>query len=383
MADSGIVRIEWAALEGRRPRPAGGNARLGPHGDRVGVPLARVTLRDGSAGFGVCRAPRRSLEALLGLPLEAVFSPQDGVPEAWLACEYPVWDLAARRAGVPVYTLASKAIGVDAPSEPQRVRCYDTSLYFDDLHLPSDEAAAELLASEAREGYEAGHRAFKLKVGRGAKHMPPEDGLRRDIAVVRAVREAVGADSTLMLDANDGLTLNLTKRLLSETAACAVYWIEEPFREDAVLLRDLREWLVREELPVLIADGEGEAASGLLEWARDGLLDVVQYDVFAHGFSRWLSTGRTLYGWGVRTAPHHYGGHLGNYYACHLAPAVRGFAFAEWDEATTPGIAAPGYAIREGRVEVPADPGFGLVLDEELFRRAVGGGGYELVLAPA
>jgi L-rhamnonate dehydratase len=36
------------------------------------------------------------------------------------------------------------------------------SLYFDDLHLASDEEAAALLAAEAREGYGRGHRAFKM-----------------------------------------------------------------------------------------------------------------------------------------------------------------------------------------------------------------------------
>ena len=56
--------------------------------------------------------------------------------------------------------------GKPAP-ESLRVPCYDTSLYMDDLHLPSDEEAAELLAAEVREGLASGHRHFKIKVGRG------------------------------------------------------------------------------------------------------------------------------------------------------------------------------------------------------------------------
>ena len=74
-----------------------------------------------------------------------------------------------------------------------RVPCYDTSLYFDDLHLADEAEAAALIAAEAREGYERGHRAFKIKVGRGARHLPLEEGTRRDIAVIRAVREALPA----------------------------------------------------------------------------------------------------------------------------------------------------------------------------------------------
>jgi L-alanine-DL-glutamate epimerase-like enolase superfamily enzyme len=181
-----------------------------------------------------------------------------------------------------------------------------------------------------------------------------------------------------MLDANDGYNLNLTKRVLSETADCGIYWMEEPFHEDAVLYRDLHAWLQSEGLSVLIADGEGDASSYLLDWVHEGIIDVVQYDIFRHGLTKWLATGRQLDAWGARSAPHHYGGHVGNYTAAHLAGAIRGFTFVEWDHVTTPGIDAPGYVVRDGWVEVPDTPGFGITLDETIFRRAVETGGYDL-----
>jgi L-alanine-DL-glutamate epimerase-like enolase superfamily enzyme len=248
----------------------------------------------------------------------------------------------------------------------------------DDLHLSSHEEAAELLAEEAAEGYARGHRAFKIKVGRGARHLPLEEGTQRDIAIIRAVRDAVGPLPPLMLDANNGYNLNLTKRVLAETANCGIFWMEEPFHEDPVLYRDLREWLQQQSLPVLIADGEGQASPSLLDWARDGIVDVIQYDIYSYGLTRWLDTGRRLDEWGARTAPHHYGGHYGNYASCHLAGAVHGFTYVEWDEATTPGLDAPGYAIHEGWVTVPDTPGFGLVLDDTRFRRAVEASGFHV-----
>ena len=259
MDDVRISRVEWGRLAGRRPRSADSNARLGDHGVSISVPLARLTAEDGSTGFSVCHAPTHILNALLGVRLDDLFVPGLGVAEAWCGCDYPIWDLAARRAGVPTYALTAGDNGYGSAA-PFRVRCYDTSLYFDDLHLPTDREGAALLAAEAREGYEGGHRAFKIKVGRGARHMPPEEGMWRDIAVVRAVREAVGPGAVLMLDANDGYTHNLTKHVLAETADCGIYWMAEPFREDPVLHQDLRTWLEREGLPVLIADGEGEAS---------------------------------------------------------------------------------------------------------------------------
>ena len=373
-----IVRIEGATLEGRRPRHAGSNARLGAHGEIVRVPLVRLTTDDGATGFGRCRGDLEALRPLLGDQLADAFD-RHGATARWLPCEYPLWDLVGRRAGQPVATLAA-AIAERTPPAPRRAPTYDTSLYFDDLHLADDDEAAALIAAEAREGFARGHRAFKIKVGRGARHLPLEAGTRRDIAVVRATRAAVGPEPPIMLDANNGYNLNLTKTVLSATADCGIFWIEEPFHEDPILYRDLRDWLAAEGLPTLIADGEGDASPRLLDWARDGLIDVVQYDIFAHGFTPWLATGRLLDGWGRRSAPHHYGAHLGNYIAGHLAGALGGFTFVEWDEVDTPGIGAEGYRIEDGWVTIPDAPGFGLTLDDDRFAAAVADGGFDLRL---
>jgi L-alanine-DL-glutamate epimerase-like enolase superfamily enzyme len=365
-----IVAVEWARLEGRRPRHAGSNARLGAHGIAVRVRILRITAEDGSSGFGPYHGSTERLNDLLGVAFDDLFSATGGVPERWQPFEYAIWDLAGVRAGRPVYALAAALAGRSVEA-PFRAPCYDTSLYFDDLHLESDQAAAELIAAEARAGYERGHRAFKIKVGRGARHLPLEEGTLRDIAIVRAVRAAVGPAAPIMLDANNGYNLNLTKRVLAGTADCGILWIEEPFHEDDVLYRDLRAWLAHEGLRTLIADGEGQADLRLLAWARAGLIDVIQYDIFSYGFSRWLALGRELDGANVRSAPHHYGGHYGNYAAGHLAAAIQGFTYVEWDEATTHGLDTSAYRLQDGWVALPAAPGFGLKLDETVFGRAV------------
>jgi L-alanine-DL-glutamate epimerase-like enolase superfamily enzyme len=371
-----IVSIEWAELEGRRPRKAGCNARLGEHGLTVKVPIARLTAEDGSSGVGFCSTTPNQADQLLGAPLDYVFSMSQGALPWALPFEYPLWDLVGQRAYQPVYALVAAQAGLTI-KEPFQVPCYDTSLYFDDLHLASEAEAAQLLAGEAREGYSRGHRAFKIKVGRGARHLPLEEGTRRDIAVVRAVREAVGPGCPLMLDANNGYNLNLTKEVLAETAECQIFWMEEAFHEDRILYLDLQSWLKAEGLSVLVADGEGQASPSLMNWAEEGVVNVIQYDIFGHGFSLWLKTGQQLDEWSVRSAPHHYGRHYGNYAACHLAGAIKGFTFVEWDEATTPGLDASAYRIQEGQVVVPNVPGFGLKLEEDIFQEAVKRGGFK------
>ncbi|MCZ6678248.1 MAG: mandelate racemase [Candidatus Poribacteria bacterium] len=373
MKDSKIARIEWARLTGQRPRKAGCNSRLGEHGQQVSPPIARITTDDGATGFGSSRLTEEQATTLVGSRLSEAFDSEKGATEQFRVLDYPLWDLAGQLAGKPVYALLGAQTDDDGVF---RARCYDTSLYIDDLHLEDEGEAAALIASEALEGAARGHKAFKIKVGRGAMHMPVEAGTRRDIRVIHAVREAVGADAKILLDANNGYNLNLTKRVLGETADVGVYWMEEAFHEDARLYANLKEWLNAQGLETRIADGEGDASRHLLEWAQQGLIDIVQYDIFHPGFTRWCELGPQLDEWNVGSAPHHYGGHYGHYVSCHLAAAIRGFEYVEWDEADTPGLDASEYSIADGHVNVSQLPGFGLKLDEEIYARAVKENGF-------
>jgi len=365
-----ITRIEWAPLGGERPRLAGSNARLGVHGKSVTCPIARVTTSDGAQGFGWCRISREEAAAWIGQPVPADL---DEIP---FALEYPLWDRAGKLAGKPVYALADESWQVSENLPALAVPCYDTTLYFDDLHLTDDAAAADLMAAEALEELARGHRHFKIKVGRGGMHMAVDAGTRRDIAIIRAVRAAVGPAAKILLDANNGYNLNLTKQVLGETADADIFWMEEAFHEDPLLYANLREWMAAEGLSVLIADGEGDASPRLLEWAQQGLIDVVQYDVLRPGFTRWWALGPQLDGWNVRSAPHAYGGVFGVYSAPHLAARIRGFTFAEIDPAEVDGLDGSAYTIRGGMIHAPALPGFGLGLDETVYRRAVAEKGF-------
>ena len=78
------------------------------------------------------------------------------------------------------------------------------------------------------------------------------------------------------------------------------------------------------------------------------------------------------------SAPYHFGLYLGNYVSGHLAAAVQGLRYIEWDEATVPGVSTPGYKFSDGRLRVSDDPGFGIEVDEELFAQAVKSTGFEL-----
>lgn len=372
-----IQSIESAVLVGERPRHAGYNARLRDHGVQVRVPIVRIQTEDGTSGFGFCRATAEDLRPLLDQPIDQLIDPTGYVAAHARVMEYPLLDWLGHKLEKPIYQVVAENHQKPVPS-PLQVPCYDTSLYIDDLHLESDDEAAHLIAEEARFGYEQGHRSFKIKVGRGARHMPLEAGTRRDIAVIKAVRDAVGSDCTMMIDANNGYNLNLTKHVLAETADCNLYWMEEAFHEDRILYEDLREWLNQQGLHTLIADGEGQASPSLMDWARDGLIDVIQYDIFGYGFTQWRDTSQQLDTWAVKSAPHHYGCHLGNFISGHLETCMANFTMVEWDDVTTHGIDTSAYTIQNGMIHIPDLPGFGITLDDDIFTAALVETGFRL-----
>jgi L-alanine-DL-glutamate epimerase-like enolase superfamily enzyme len=400
VADPNIVSVESGVLWGERPRAAGSNSHMQPWGGRVRVSVARVTLDDGTSGWGLSRVDEATARGLVGATLGQAYDPAAGVPVRFRPLEYPIWDLVGRRDGQPVYALAAGILGRQRPADGSKIRCYDTTLYIDDLDQPDEESAAALMASEAMQGWERGHRNFKVKIGRGNVHFPTDVGLRRDVAVVNAIRKAVGPDAEVMADANNGYTFNIARDFLRGTADSRVFWLEEAFYEDGALYRRLRAWMRAEGLSTLIGDGEGRgltdpglpellAGDGfhatvgssapnalLLDMVREGIIDVLQWDVLVPGLTRWLEVAPLVEQWGRLASPHHYGTFLGNYHSCHLGLAVPNYGFVEWDEASTPGISTPGYAISEGYASVPAAPGFGLDLDEDTFGRAVREGGF-------
>jgi len=126
------------------------------------------------------------------------------------AVDIALWDLKARQLGVPLWTLLG---GHDA-----RVPCYAGGI---DLHFTLDQ-----LLAQTDDNLKKGFRAIKMKVGR------PK--LSEDVARVKAMREHLGADFPLMVDANMRWTPDEAVRAARAMRAFDVYWLEEPTIPDDV-----------------------------------------------------------------------------------------------------------------------------------------------------
>ena len=96
------------------------------------------------------------------------------------------------------YDFAAKELGIsciDVLGGQVRdlIDAYETTLYFQGFLDP--EMGPAKVAEEAADAYQSGYREFKIKTGSGARWMMPAAGMRRDVEVVLAVREAVGPGS--------------------------------------------------------------------------------------------------------------------------------------------------------------------------------------------
>ena len=95
-----------------------------------------------------------------------------------------LWDLVARMRDKPVCEL----LGAVPASGARKVPVYDGSIYFADLLPQYANAWEDRFKREIDMGLELGHRAFKIKIGRGAKWMPRDEGDARDVAIVKLIR---------------------------------------------------------------------------------------------------------------------------------------------------------------------------------------------------
>lgn len=169
------------------------------------------------------------------------------------AVDTALWDLAARRLGVPLFRL----LGGDGRAVP---------VYGSGGFTSYDEGR---LRAQLGGWVADGIRRVKMKVGRE----PDADPGR-----VRAARDAIGPGAGLMVDANGGYD---PKRALAQAAIFAelgVDWFEEPVSSDD--LAGLR--LLRDRVPAPIEVAAGEYGFDLFSFRRmldAGAVDVLQADV--------------------------------------------------------------------------------------------------------
>ena len=173
------------------------------------------------------------------------------------AVDIALWDLLGKSAKQPVYRLLGGRTKT-------RIPVYASRLY----SMPLDE-----LRVEAQRYKDEGYKAMKLRFGWGP--VDGAEGMQRNVALVRTVREAVGDGVDVMADAYMGWTLDYAKRMLPLLEPFHLRWLEEPVIPDDT--RGYEELKAYGRVP--IAGGEHEfTVFGFRDLLEANALDYIQFD---------------------------------------------------------------------------------------------------------
>ena len=327
--------------------------RQSPLGD-VDVLVVEIGTSEGIAGLGFSYSKRAGGPALFAharqiAPLLVGEDPLD-TGRLW---EKLLWAAASvGRQGVSVQAVAAFDIALHdhkaklanvslaklLGSYRASVRCYDTGGGF----LSSDIAA---VIANAERSLARGIGGIKLKVGGNA---------REDVARVKAVRQALGEDVPLMVDANQQWDRAAARRMGRRLEEFDLVWIEEPL--DAYDIDGHA--ALRAALDTPIASGEMlSAASDHRRFLEAGAVDVIQPDAPRIGgitpYRRVADLADEL---GVTVAPH-----FATQLHVHLAAAQPREGWVEWFDWLEP-LFVERLELADGRVAVPDRPGLGLTL---------------------
>lgn len=277
--------------------------------------LVEITCEDGTVGWGECLGPAlpnaATVQAYAGRligrdPLETEKlwielynllrdQGQRGLAVTALSgIDIALWDIKGKRYEEPVSRLLGGRFR-------DSVRAYATGSFRKD--------GVDRVADNAQESaghVAAGFHAVKIKIG---------FDLRHDLAVIAAVRDAIGPETRLMIDANHGYDTLEAIQLGQAAAKYDIDWFEEP-----VLPEQLEAYrAVRAGQPIPVAGGETwHGRWGMKEPLETRCVDIVQPDLAGSGgFTELKRIADMTALHGVRLVPHVWGT------AVHLAAALQ------------------------------------------------------------
>ncbi|MBT6095010.1 MAG: mandelate racemase/muconate lactonizing enzyme family protein [Rhodospirillaceae bacterium] len=267
--------------------------------------LVEITCEDGTVGWGECLGPavlngavveqmrgwligKNPLETeRLWLTLYHQFRDQGqrGVTITALSgIDIALWDIKGKHFGAPVHVLLGGAFRT-------QVKAYATGGF----RRVGGERVSDMVRETA--GYVAeGFEAMKIKIGYGAVE---------DIATIEAVRDAIGPDTHLMIDANHGYDALEAIQVGNAVADLGIDWFEEP-----VVPEDLDGYIeVKQRQPIPVAGGETWYTRwNMLDVLKSGAVDILQPDVCGvGGLSESVKIADMAAAFGVRLIPHVWG----------------------------------------------------------------------------
>ena len=189
-------------------------------------------------------------------------SGQKGMPiQALSGIDIALWDILAKKSNLPLYQLLGGKTN-------DKIPVYGYGMM---LQKKTVQELCELFKNEASQIKEKNYKAMKMKIGMGPKE---------DLKLVSAVRDTIGSEFKLMVDANHAYNKNdalYVGKGLDEMNIC---WFEEPVApEDYDGYKELKE-----KLKTNIAGGEAEFTKyGWNQLIKNNCIDIAQPEVCGLG----------------------------------------------------------------------------------------------------
>ncbi len=339
--------------------------------------LVRITTEDGTYGWGEGYGPADVLAAgvkylsqfVIGqspLNSEVIWDTlyrrtldyaRSGILMAAVsAIDVAVWDLKGKVLGLPVHQLLGG-------KKRDTIYPYATGLYFRE-----EKDLSKALADEAVIYKELGYRSIKMKVGLS---------LKEDIKNVRAVRNAIGDDVELMVDANHAFNLREAIYLSRALDDFKISWFEEPISPE--FYGQFAELRSKTNIPV--ATGECEYLRyGFHRLLKSNSADILQPDICAcGGLSEAKKIAALASVYGVEIVPHSWGTYVAISAAMHFVANLECIPgrmkmprfTLEHDRTTNDlrdKVTFPDFQIKNGTLVVSDKPGLGVEVDEEAMK---------------
>lgn len=351
---------------------------------RVHTESGLTGLGEASDAFGFAQTTQADatrmtaeLEAFFGLikgrsPLDIAFYRQAGLDRAtrggllaataYSAIEQTLWDLAGKILGQPTWQLLGGKLR-------------DTLPVYANINRATQPRTPAGFAATAKRAVADGFRALKLAPFDGFKRAdfpnpaqakPVLDG----IAAIAAVRDAVGADVQIMVDAHSLFDVPLSIDVAHRLEPYRLSWYEEPVAPERVD----ETVTIRRGIKQDMAGGETLfQVKGFAGLCRQKAVEVIMPDVkHCGGVLELTHIAGMAAADGVTVAPHNPSGPVSTAASIQVCATIANFHILElqWGEVPWRGdVLTPAERFVNGSISVPTTPGFGVTLNEELAKR--------------
>jgi len=354
-----ITKVERVKYDYHWPRFVGKNARKGNHGQYHKSEAFKLYTDQGAMGWalGSNKIEDQELHHLEGQLVSELISPEKGMrSDLSPFVDLALHDLMGVILQKPVYKLLGAKGTKNTP-------IYSGMIYFDELEPEDNPAGMDKILENCQWDIDYGYQQLKVKIGRSGMWYPHDEGIKKDIEVVKLIQKTF-PDITLLVDSNDKYTLQDTIDFLEGIGDIPLLWVEEPFTENYEDGKKLRLWMDQNGFKdTLYADGEFKPDHDLcMKMGQEGIMNAYLPDIRSFGFTRWRNLMPQLKEYKMLASPHSFGSMLKTHYNVHIAAACGNVVTIEGVTCISDDIDFGDYKIANGEIQVSDQPGFGMKL---------------------